>query len=42
MDENVKDIGDVYLKTAEPEKAISIYEYKLEKMRESAKMGNSQ
>jgi hypothetical protein len=42
MNEEVKDIGDVYLKTLEPEKAIEIYEFKLEKMKESAIMGKSE
>lgn len=35
MNEEVKDIGEVYLRTYEPEKAIEIYEFKLEKMKES-------
>jgi hypothetical protein len=42
MNEEVKDIGDVYLKTLEPEKAIEIYEFKLEKMKESVIMGKSE
>jgi len=29
MNEEVKDIGEVYLRTYEPEKAIEIYEFKL-------------
>jgi len=29
MNEEVKDIGEVYLRTFEPEKAIEIYEFKL-------------